>query len=701
MLRQQVFAVVLCIVFLGVGGVAVHPQTAQPPGSSQAKSAASPQSRSLKDEIPTLVPVEPAAAAKTFRTLDGFSMELVAHEPQVTSPVAAAYDENGRLYVVEMRDYPDPLKPGEVPLGRVRLLEDRDGDGFYETSHIFAEALPWPTGIACWDGGVYVTAAPDIWYLKDTKGDGKADIRRKVYTGFVNTNVQALVNGLQFGVDNRIYGVTAANGGTIRPAGQPDANPVSVRGRDFRFDPATGRFEAISGTAQFGNAFDDWYNRFLCANRMVVGHVVIASQYLARNPYVPLARAVQDCAVEGVEFPLPMFQISPAEPWRVVRTRRYHEEGTKMPTSEMVVKGIFTSGSGIAIYRGAAYPEKYRANAFVCNSAGNLIHRRLLAQHGGTFVAMRADQDVDFVASTDNWFRPVNLLNAPDGTLHVIDMCREVVEHPWSLPDDIRTHLNLSNGRDRGRIYRLAPPGFRRPAPPRLGSASVRELVATLENPNSWWRETAQRLLYQRQEKSAVPLLHQLARESRSPVARLHALGTLDGLGALEAADVAAALDAPVPGLREHALRLAEPRLKGAPELAHKVVALSEDPDARVRFQAALTLGELSQDEATMALAGIVRRDAGDPWLRQAVLSSSSERSERLLESLLRTEPEAFAATPSGLTLIHSLASVVGARNRPMEMEGPLGVLTEAAARSRPVQREILLGLGEGLLRAG
>jgi putative membrane-bound dehydrogenase-like protein len=678
-------------------------QSQSPPASSASpsKSPASPQLRSLKDEIPPLIPLEPAAAAKTFRALDHFHMELIAHEPQVTSPVAAAYDEDGRLYVVEMRDYPDPLKPGETPLGRVRLLEDRDGDGFYETSHIFADGLPWPTGIACWDGGVYVTAAPDIWYLKDTKGAGKADICRKVYTGFGVNNVQALVNGLQWGVDNRIYGVTAANGGSIRPAEHPNAQPISVRGRDFRFDPATGRFEAISGTAQFGNAFDDWYNRFLSANRLVAGHVAMASQYLARNPYVPLARTVQDCAKEGVEFPLPMFQISPAEPWRVVRTRRYHEEGIKLPTSEMVVKGVFTSGSGIAIYRGAAYPEKYRGNAFVCNSAGNLIHRRSLTEQGATFVATRADQDADFVASTDNWFRPVNLLNAPDGTLHVIDMYREVVEHPWSLPDDIRAHLNLSNGRDRGRIYRLAPPRFQRPAPPRLGSASVQELVAALENPNAWWRETAQRLLYQRQDKSAVPLLRRLARESRSALARMHALGTLDGLGALESADVTLALHDSGPGVREHALRLAEPRLKDSAELVHSAIALSEDPNARVRFQAALTLGELNQDAATAALASIVRKDASDPWLRQAVLSSSAERSELLLALVLRDTPKAFAATPPGLMLVHALASVVGARNRPVEIERTLRVLTGEATGSRPVQREIVLGLGEGLLRAG
>src|SRR5207248_2625521 len=211
-----------------------------------------------------------------------------------------------------------------------------------------------------------------------------------------------------------------------------------------------------------------------------------------------------------------------------------------------------------------------------------------------TFVATRADRDVEFLASTDNWFRPVNLLNAPDGTLHVLDMYREVVEHPWSLPEDIRRHLDLSSGRDRGRIYRVAPPNFKRPAPPRLGRSSVEQLVAALENPNAWWRETAQRLLYQKRDPAAVPHLRRLAHTSQSPLARLHALWTLHGFAVLEPADIAAALKSPAAGLREHGLRLAEPRLKDAPDLAEEVVRLSGDGDARVRFQAALALGELS-----------------------------------------------------------------------------------------------------------
>src|SRR5262249_36434438 len=214
----------------------------------------------------------------------------------------------------------------------------------------------------------------------------------------------------------------------------------------------------------------------------VAGHVVIPSEYLARNPYLPAAKVVQDCAAEGADVPLPMFQISPAEPWREGRTKQYHAEGVKLAPSELMATGLFTSGNGSTVCRGAASPEQSRGQAFVGNVAGNLIHRRSLTPKGPTFTAARIDEKSEFVASTDNWFRPCNMLNAPDGTLHVLDMYREVVEHPWSIPDDIKAHLDLDSGRDRGRIWRLTPPGFKSPAQPRLGKATTAELVLPLEN---------------------------------------------------------------------------------------------------------------------------------------------------------------------------------------------------------------------------
>lgn len=673
----------LPLLLLGIGGAVAAAPPVPPP---------------LQDQLPQLKPTEPADAAKAFRTRDGFHMDLIAREPQVSSPVAAAYDEDGRLFVVEMRDYPNPLKPGERPIGRVRLLEDRNGDGVYEKATVFADGLAWPSGIACWDGGVYVTAAPDIWYFKDTKGTGTADVRKRVFTGFVVYNVQALVNGLQWSVDNRIYGVTAGNGGEIRPSDRPDAVPVSVRGRDFRFNPRTAAFEAIAGTAQFGNTFDDWYNRFLCANRQVCTHVVMPAHALARNPHLPAARMVHDCAAEGSSEVLPMFPISPPEPWRVVRTKRYLDEGQKQPRSELVVAGIFTSGTGLAIYRGAAYPPQYRGNEFVGNVAGNLIHRRGLTPNGATFTATRLDAKTEFVASTDNWFRPVNMLNAPDGTLHVLDMYREVVEHPWSIPDDIKAHLDLSSGRDRGRVWRLTPPGFQQPPPPRLGKATTPELVAALENPNAWWRETAQRLLFQRQDRAAIGPLRKLTARSPSPLARMHALWALNGLGALEVTDILGALKSETAGLREHGLRLTEPRVKGSPELAAVVRRAADDPDARVRFRAAIVLGELTDDASTTALVSIARRDAADPWVRLAVLSSAATRAHQLFEAVLGDKPP----TAAELDLLGQLVAVVGARNRPAEASAVLDRIADPKSPlPKPARAALLVAFGDGSLRAG
>jgi putative membrane-bound dehydrogenase-like protein len=640
---------------------------------------------------------EPTAALQTVRLLDGYELQLVACEPQVTSPVAAAYDEDGRLYVVEMRDYPDPLKPGETPIGRVRRLEDRDGDGRYEFATIFADQLNWPTSVIPWDGGVFVTAAPDLWYFKDADGDGTSEIRVRAFTGFVVYNVQALVNGLQWGVDNRIHGVTAGNGGEVRPGNKPDTAPVTVRGRDFRFDPRTLDFEPTAGTAQFGNTFDDWYHRFVCANRLVAGHVPLPAHYLVRNPYLPSAQAIQDCAAEGANAPLDMFQISPAEPWRAVRAERYKAEGQKLALSEMVAKGVFTSGTGITIYRGDACPE-LRGQAFVGNPAGNLVHRRSLTPKGATFTASRIDRGCEFVASTDTWFRPVNFVNAPDGTLHVLDMYREVVEHPWSIPEDIKAKLDLTSGRDRGRIYRIAPRGFKPPAPPRLGQATTAELVKHLEHPNAWWRETAQRLLYQRQDQAAVPLLRATASGSKSPLGRLHALYALDGLGALGPREVLTALAHESAGLREHGMRLAEPWLRESPELAAAVRRLADDPEPRIRFQAALTLGNMLGDEVTDLLARIVRRDSADPWLRQAVLSSAAGRELALARRIL-SERE-FAGSPPGRAVLLTLAGVVGANHQ----RGDASALVEHVAtgnHSESVRQTVVTGVADGLLRTG
>ena len=644
----------------------------------------------------------PSEAEQTFQCLDGFQMKLLAAEPLVTDPAAMTYDENGLAYVAEMNDYPFTDKKNDVawkesidpPGGRIRVLVDENGDGKFDKSFIFAEKLSWPTGIACWKGGIFVIATPDLWYLKDTNGDHVADIRVKVFSGFRKYNVQAVANNLTWGLDHRIYGAGSGNGGTISILSRTNEKPITLSRNDFLFDARNENFAAISGGARFGNSFDDWGNRFICNIRNPVQHVVLPAHYLARNPYLLVHAAITDCARASDD--LPVYRASAPEPWRVVRAQQWSSDGHKYPRSETRAEGFFTSTSGITIYRGAAYPKKYYGNAFMGEVAGNLIHRQILTTNGVTFFAERGDKETEFVRSTDNWFRPVNYVNAPDGTLHVLDMYRETIEHPWSIPDDIKAQLDLTSGKDRGRIYRLEPPNFKLSKPPRLGSASTKQLVATLENPNSWWRETAHRLIFERQDKAAIKPLQKLLQKSKSPEARLHALYSLDGLNALTNEDILRGLSDENAGVREQAVRLAESRLQKSPKLLEKVLTLAQDPEIRVRFQTAFTLGEIHDDRATGCLIKIAELNLGDAWIEAAVLSSINDDA---LEALITAAFDAgFDEKPGGLPFVRQLAFIVGAHGKMDEISR---VLTSMSNPHVPARNEIILGLADGMKRGG
>jgi len=656
--------------------------------------------------FPRTKPLEPAEALKAFRVQDGFRLDLLAAEPMVTSPVAAAYDEDGRLYVVEMIDYPHEDaandKPntenvGDPPIGRVKLLIDRNDDGVFDESHIFADKLSWPTGVVVWKGGVFVAATPDIWYLKDTDGDHRADERRRVYTGFRKLNDQGVMNNLQPALDHWIYGAGSSNGGLIRPEGRKDVPGVDTLRRDFRFHPNTGVFEAISGGARFGNTSDDFGNRFLCDIRNPAQHVVLPARYLARNPYLPNPPPIYDVAEFGDKIRL--FRISPAEPWREFRARRWAAQRQAMPRSELVGAGFLTSSTGLTVYRGDAFPPAYYGNLFLGEVANNLVHRMRLEPDGVTFKAVRADPKAEFIASVDAWCRPVNFANAPDGTLTMLDMYRETIEDPSSIPDDIVAQLDFRSGADRGRVYRLAPPGFQHRPTPRLSAAPTAELVKLLEHPNGWHRETAHRLLYERQDQTAVPLLKPLVREAKEPRARVMALYSLEGLGALDEESLLAALADSAPPVREHAVLLAEPGLARSPALKAMVARLADDPNTRVRFQVAFTLGEVGGDEALRGLATIARHDASDLWVRTAVLSSAAADPVGLFDRIWQDRQ--FTASADRSAILRPLALVVAVRNRPGEAAR---ILTEAAGGvpgDPQAGQTVILGLGDGLARAG
>ena len=695
-------------------------------GSNQRVDSA-PPTHGVAEPLPRVTATAPIDASKSLRLQNGFRAELIAAEPLVTDPIAMQYDENGLGYVVEMNDYPYTDKSHDrawteqtsAPMGRLRVLEDTDGNGTFDKSTVFADKLSWPSGIAPWKGGVYVAATPDVLYLKDLDGDRRADIRRKVFTGFRKYNVQAVMNNLQWGLDHRIYAAGSSNGGNISSMGQvagqtsdqaPEGIPARMGRNDFRFDPRTERFEVISGGARFGHTWDDWGNRFLCDIRNPIQHVVLSNRYVGRNSFLAVKTAINDVAKSGDA--IPVFQISPAESWRTINARRLaNDAATKSPYDSKVAKGFVTSCSGVTIYRGAAYPEEFYGNAFIGEVAGNLVMRYRLKPSGLTFEGTRANDQVDFLASTDNWFRPVNFVNAPDGMLHVLDMYRETIEHPWSMPDDLKAQVDLTSGRDRGRIYRLVPPtyrvGFQKPPQPRLGAASIAQLVAELENPNSWWRETAHRLIFERQDREAITSLREMMRDSQSAIARLHALWSLNGLDALSDDDLNVAVVDSDPHVREHAIRLSEPRLKDDADLFRSVLAGAFDENIRVRFQTALTLGEVDDERSTAALAWIAKRDVADPWSRIAVLSSLAESSVPFLLAVLDA-PEFGAAKP-GRELIGQLAFGIGARNDVSGMNDVLAALVRREGRKSGnrtsaqslIDTAVVMNLGAGLRRAG
>jgi len=661
----------------------------------------------LKEYLKPVLPTEPADVLKKFETADGFQMQLVAHEPMVNEPVAATFDENGRMYVAELKSYPYQPGEGEEPTGRVRLLEDKDGDGVFDISHVFADGLIWPTGVAVFKGGVYVSAPPSIFYLKDTDGDGQADIRKVIYTGFGVTNEQQMVNNLIWGVDHKIYASTGGDGGYIRPGDQPNAEPISVYDRDFRFDPVSKEFELTTQTFQFGHSFDDWYNRFVCTAGSSGRHVVMPGGYLERNPY--LFFDLHGFYWEGhgslevnplVPGSTRVYKISPIERWRTIREARRVFAG-RSNRSAGVGHSYQTAGAGVQVYRGHAYPKKYRGSIFIGANTANLYHRRVLEEDGVTFKSVRGEPaETEFVRSTDNWFRPVNSINAPDGTMYILDMYRELIEAAH-VPARVMKHLDFTRGQNRGRIYRVAPPGFEVPPAPRLGDASIQELIGHLEHPGGWWRETAHRLIYERKDAAAVPLLRGLLEESSKPLARMHALWSLKGLNALRDEDLSKALKDSSPGVRAHAVQLAESRLNRTRSLFNQVLALAEDDDPKVRFRVALTLGEAKNREAFSGLVRIAERDSADRWTRNAILSSSSEFSDRLLVELLDTE--GFLEKEEAAEWLSPLARVIGARNKRSE----LNRLTQTAAthetlkENREAQQVIVTGLAEGLAISG
>ncbi|HEX7859753.1 MAG TPA: PVC-type heme-binding CxxCH protein [Verrucomicrobiae bacterium] len=564
------------------------------------------------EELPRTKAVEMGEALGTFEVRGGVRLELVAgessagasrHLAEVVDPIAMCFDEDARLFVVEMRDYSERR---DERLGRIRMLEDTDEDGRFDKSTIFAEGLPWPTALIWYGGGLFVGSTPDILYFRDTNGDGKADERKVVFTGFgegvKRLNVQQLFNSFTWGLDNRIHGASGGNGGKITTVGK-SGSALELGASDFSFDPRTLEMRRENGGGQYGMTFDSAGRKFVCSNSAHIRQVMYAFGDVLPEMEYPLPAAALDIPVDGPSGPV--YRISPEEPWRVLRTK-WRVVGLVAGPIEGGgrASGYFTSASGVTIYRGTALGAEFEGDAFIADVGSNLVHRKKLRANGVPFKAERAadEQTSEFLASRDNWFRPVAFANGPDGALYIADMYREVIEHPWSLPPNIKKHIDLNSGNDRGRIYRAVGTNFVQPKLPRLSRSSNEELVAMLGHANGWHRDTASRLLFERLTKNADPSIAEKIREqigSKEKYAGIYALNLLGSLeeaspgGAfkLEATDVGRAIQSTNAELVEVAVKF----LPRFPNPAGVAVfdRLAKHSSARVRYAFAWALAKI------------------------------------------------------------------------------------------------------------
>jgi putative heme-binding domain-containing protein len=643
-------------------------------------------------------PHSPEESIRMMRVPKGFRVETVACEPLLADPTDMAFDAQGRIFVCELHGYNlegyyDVLELNKTGVldtkvrridanreaqeraakdqyGTVKLLEDTDGDGRYDKATVWADRLPCCYGVAPALDGVVVACPPDLIYLGDADGDGKPEIRKKLgETG--SGPMWDRPSCPRWNLDNWYY----CDGG-------------------FRFRPDGSAFEPATGTGQFGQTTTDWGDRFYIVQMQPVRYVVpLPHHYLARNPYHG-ARADTQSLLPYLD----VYPISKPDPWR---TKRGEDPAWLKfyGATEATPNGFVTSACGPLIYRGGLFPPEYSGNHFCCEEAQNMIHRCLLERDGAGFrVVRQPNPKVEFLASTEEWFRPITLVLGPDGAMYIVDMYREIIEDYSAIPRFLQQQYveSLIAGHDKGRIYRLTVEGAPRWRPFNLRRASIAELVRELSNGNAWWRETAQRLLVERGDRSAIGPLSTLLREGQNPQARLHALCTLDGLKALEPRLIEPALDDPHFAVRTHAVRLAEPWFDRVRPVLQKVIALADDPDAKVRLQVALSLGQSQNPAALAALAHLAVRAGDEPWMNDAILSSVGTTADRLLTAL--------AARADGLgkaqRLLAPLASIAGARHDDEQIGRVLATLagvrgTEAVS----IQTAGLQGLAEGLQR--
>jgi mono/diheme cytochrome c family protein/glucose/arabinose dehydrogenase len=604
-------------------------------GSSVPRSG--PEIQAAADESPVL---SPGDELKTFSLPQGYRMELVASEPLIQDPVVIDWDTEGRLWAVEMLGYMNDMQASHEhdPVGRVVVLEDTDRDGRMDRRTVFADGLVLPRALKVLDRGVLIGEPPHLWLMKDTNSDLKADTKDLVSDRFGrrDANVEHNANSLLWALDNWIY--TSESDMFLR---------LKAGGFEVRTTLSRG---------QWGATQDDAGRVFRNSNESALHVDLVPTPYYARNSALTRTRGSDEFLGPTDED---LNAVWPAHPTRGVnrayQTGILREDGTLAQ---------FTAACAPTVYRGDRLPAELYGNVFVAEPAGNLVSRIIVSDDGTTLRGRKAYPRGEFVASTDERFRPVYLSSAPDGTLYVVDMYRGVIQYRTYITEYLRDQIlsrHLEQPLGRGRIWRVVHESTRRRENPSLTKAAAARLVDLLSDPNGWWRDTAQRLLVERKETSALATsallsLKKLATEAAQARTRLHALWTLDGLDLLDARTVTRALGDKSRDVRVSAIRLSERWLEGPdPAVQTALLALASDPDWAVRDQLAASLGELRQPTKESALAGFLERNAADPIAVDAALSGLKGSEAAVLERVLSGKDE----TPERATAITMLAATI------------------------------------------